>query len=126
VDQIHYPWLLRFIKRLKPGDWAVECVREGKKAKVWPPRQLLSVESYPRGHGRRRWVLQLEAPDAEETLSLTRFRRNAPKRLKLPAGRTLHTKPIHDGSVADAIMRLWTPAGRVAQKRRGMATRRRT
>jgi len=118
VDQLFYPNHSRLIDGLKRGDWAVTGMREKNTITVWPPRQLLSIENYARGAGKQRWTLQLEAPNSEQSLTLSDFRRKM-KGIVTLSGRALRTSPIYDVRIADAILRLWTPAGRVSNKRAG-------
>jgi len=115
VDQVHYPRRNGIVNQLRPGDWVVESIRDRRTSDVLPPRQLLSVESYSRGRGKRRWTLQFEAPNADEALTLAQFRRRTRDIVKVVGRRTMRTQPIRSVSAADAIMRLWTPNGRVSR-----------
>jgi hypothetical protein len=115
VDQVHFPVRHPFMMRLHPGDWLITSIQSGRSAEIWPPRQLLSIEAYPRGRGKRRWTLQLEAPDAEQSLSLGEFRKRTARILPSSRSPNLRTRPIFDRAKAQLIHSLWTSTGRVSR-----------
>jgi hypothetical protein len=115
IDQVHFPARRPFMNRLQPGDWLITSIQNGRSADIWPPRQLLSIESYPRGKGKRRWTFQLEAPKSEESIALGTFRRRVGAVLRT-GGSNLRTRPITDSFIAHAIHSLWTSAGRASSK----------
>src|SRR5206468_3465571 len=84
IDVLHFPTRPSLADKLRPGDWAIPCIRDGDHGEVCPPRQFLAVASYPRGKGRRRWLLNFEAPETEECLSFASFGRKATSVLKVP------------------------------------------
>ncbi len=116
IDQVHFPTRSGFMTRLHAGDWIVTSIQSGRSADIWPPRQLLSIESYPRGSGKRRWVLQLEAPNAEQAIPLGEFRKRTSGILPKSRSANLRTRPIFERSKAQAIHSLWTSAGRVSKR----------
>lgn len=117
VDQVHYPQRFAFMRRMRKGDWALNCIRDGADVDVWPPEQLLSIESYPRGNGRRRWTMQFEAAKRAQSMRLTQFRRKTHDVLPWGEGVRVPTRAVYDAAVADAILRLWTDSGRLSSRR---------
>jgi hypothetical protein len=118
IDQIHYPTKLGLMQTMKAGDWAITCIGNSRGSEVWPPQQLLSVESYARGHGRRRWVMQFEAPSGREHVGLRRFQRAFRAAVEEAPWNGRRTKPVRDEHVADAILRLWTRDGKPSRQMR--------
>lgn len=115
IDQVHFQKRPALAAKLRLGDWAIVCLRHEDGIDVWPPQQFLSVASYPRGQGRRRWLLQFEAPSDGQPLKLPAFARIAARALGVPAKVVARTRPVRDIGAADALMRLWTTRGRVSK-----------
>jgi len=114
VDYSHYPTKEAFFDHLREGDWLIKCIREGKGYDVWGPARFLGIESYPRGNGRRRYLLLVEKPlDAEATRwSVLRDRcpiplPTKPRRLAVPSDEN-----------ADALLRLWDSQGHFKKPRK--------
>lgn len=119
VDFIHYPEPIRSFDMLRVGDWVVPCLEdETKRRYVWAPEQFLGLESYPRGRGKRRYLLMLEKARSAKQVTLGEFRKRI--RTKLPAldSNRPRTRPIANDTDADFILRLWTPAGRLVRRRK--------
>ncbi|MCI0359564.1 MAG: hypothetical protein L0211_13900 [Planctomycetaceae bacterium] len=81
---------------------------------VYAPGQLLVVDHYVRDseRGKERWVFHLEIPKRGETMPWKEFRRAAKS---FPAPTKPRTKPIRDIQLADEVLGLWTPGGRVSR-----------
>jgi hypothetical protein len=119
VDQLRYSDKVSWMTDIKTGHWVIPCVREGRGAEVWPPQQLLSIESYKRysrGRDRRRWVLQFEAPRRGAPVRLRQFQRAIRRAAPSAGWGGVRTKPIYDSEVADAMLRLWTQTGKPSAK----------
>jgi len=121
VDQVNYPSRLRLMSAMKPGDWVITCIRDSRGADVWPPQQLLSIESYPRQLGKRRWVMQFEAPRSRASIRLTQFQRGVRGIVKQAPWNGRRTRPIRNDRLADSIVRLWTQAGKPSLQKRKRA-----
>jgi hypothetical protein len=117
VDQYHFPREPNIAKQLGVGDWVIACVRDSDgEVDVWPPQQFLSTENYPRGKGKRRWLLHFEAPTDGEPLSRREFALHARRILKIPTENAIRTRPVHDVQEADEFLRLWTDSGRRSRR----------
>jgi hypothetical protein len=112
VDYSHYPSRLRFFDQIRVEDWAVTCISDGKGFDVFPPARIMGLESYPRGGGKRRYLLLYEMPTGGGSIRWNAFRRHLPKNLAAARWSTPKTAPIVDDGDADAILRLWDPRGR--------------
>jgi hypothetical protein len=118
VTWVRYPRRPKFMDHIRDGDWVVECSRDGKQRYVTPPAQVLDQDSYTSPKGWRYEMLMLEAPDVDEKLPLSKFRQRV-KRIEPALDReSPRTRAIENDEHADQILRLWTPAGRVAKLRR--------
>lgn len=112
VEQVHFASKVRMLSEMKRGDWAITCVRDGAGADVWPPQQLLSVESYSRGGGKRRWVMQFETPKSRVSIRLRRLQHMLRHSATAVNWSGHRTKAIHDAEIADTFLRFWTRGGR--------------
>jgi hypothetical protein len=121
VDQVNYPSKLQLMSAMKPGDWAITCIRDSRGADVWAPQQLLSIESYPRQLGKQRWVVQFEAPKHRQSVRLTQFQQGVRGIMKKAPWNGRRTRPIRDDQVADSILRLWTQSGKPSLRKRKRA-----
>jgi len=84
---------------------------------VWAPEQVLTKESYSRRNGKRRYLLLLEETVACQTMSLSEFRTRIRRSVPQLDQSSPRTRPIVENDQADAILRLWTVAGRVLRSR---------
>lgn len=115
VSWIHYSSKPKFLRRIRFGDWIVDCMRDGKTRHVGPPAQVLSVEEGKQPNGKKYAAVMLESPSEGESMALGQFRskiRAVESSLDKPSPRT---KPIQNDEHADRILRLWTPRGRIAK-----------
>ena len=126
VDFTHYPRKPVYFSHIRAGDWIVLCIADsGSKRFVHAPQQVLGMESYPRGDGKKRYLLLSEAPDNGQEITLAQFRprvRRLVPKLDTERPRTMAIESIES---ADAILKFWTAGGRVAKpdNRRGGAKR---
>ena len=118
IDNFNWPVKPKMADELEPGDWIIQSLTyKDKTTVVYPPGQLLYIDSYVRDFKRKtkRWVFHLEVPVRGETLSWQKFR-NVTKHivngLQLQSPRT---RPIREIQVADGLLGLWTPGGRLAR-----------
>ena len=109
TTDFHWSHKPRMADVLEMGDWIIQILKRGDRNYVYPPGQLLLIDSYPRGAGRRRWVFRLEVPKRGQVVPWAKFQRAA--RLKQP-----RTQPIGDLQAADALLGLWTPSGRLSSR----------
>ena len=116
VDQFRYPSKKRFMQHIRRSDWIVSCISEDKKKQVYPPEQILNLDSYPRGHGKRRYLIHTEACNNGEPMGLNMFRKKIRRIVPALGKDSPRTQPIENTDDADAILRLWTPMGRIARK----------
>jgi hypothetical protein len=116
VSTTHYAQPIAFLKRLRQGDWVITEINFKGGSDVSPPASVLAVDSYPRGKGKRRYLLLTETPQSAETISGTKFRNLARKIDKRLVAR--RTQPVANDESADAILRLWTPAGRLRTRKK--------
>ena len=103
------------------GDWVIRITKcKDKSIIVSPPGQLLFTDHYVRNPdtGKERWAFYLEVPKGGEAMTWEEFRRAAKSVLSAEDIPTPRTKPIRDVQVADGLLGLWTPSGRV--RRRGL------
>jgi hypothetical protein len=116
VEEIHYASKPKWVDNLRVGDLVVDCVREGAGSVVSSPARFLGLESYPRGRGRRRYLVMLERLRGSQEVSLTEFHRRI--KASLPAGQKVfrRTRAVADILVADTIRSVWTPSGTLSRK----------
>jgi len=116
VDTNHYPkWAAR-LSHLRIGDWIINCIRDSDGNRhVYAPQQVLGLENYPRGQGKKRYLLLSEAPDAGQAMTLASFRRRVRSLIPELDSDCPRTRPIANAVDADAILRIWTPGGRLAK-----------
>lgn len=107
VGYSHYARRLGFFDRLRVGDQLIICIRSERGFDVYPPARCLGVESYPRGRGKRRYLVLRESPSNAETVSWAVLRRSLPRSGPLSSWPKPKTSAIVDEAEADAILRLW-------------------
>jgi len=116
TTSFHWPYKPKMASELELGDWMIQSVTyKDKSVLVYAPGQLLVVDHYVRDseRGKERWVFHLEVPKRGETMTWKEFRRVAKS---FPAPTKPRTKPIRDIQVADEVLGLWTPGGRVSRR----------
>ena len=118
VSHTSYPSKSKYLKNIRIGDWVVECIAEpNKKRFVSAPSQVIGLESYPRGHGKRRYLLLREESNTAQEMPLKKFQSLICKIVPNLAIKRPKTTPITNTEMADAILSIWTPSGRIAKKR---------
>lgn len=119
TESFHWSYKPKIADELELGDWIIQTMtRKDKSIVVYPPGQLLLVDSYVRNPKKRRerWVFHIEMPKRPEAFSWREFEKAAKPildgaRLKKP-----RTMPIRDVQTADGFLALWTPSGRAARR----------
>lgn len=121
VDGTRYVRRLRYFDHIREGDWVLKCVKDSNgRTDVGPPAQHLGIEEYTSPEGKPRFLLLDEEPENGQALSLADFQRRVKRimpRLAAPRKR-MQTQPITDDAVADSILSVWTPSGRVSKRMR--------
>lgn len=125
VDCVHYARKPSYFDDIRVGDWIVTCVTNSHgEREVWSPQQVLGQESYPRGQGKYRYLLNCEAADGAESMPLATFRRHIRNQVpKLDTERP-RTLAITNIDTADKILGLWTTSGRIAVQRKAKTKQR--
>jgi len=119
ADYVHYARKPRCFDDIRVGDWIVTCVADSDGHRdVWPPQQVLGQESYARGQGKRRYLLNSEAADGAEPMPLARFRRHIRNEVPQLDTERPRTLAITNLDTADKILGLWTTSGRIAAQRK--------
>ena len=117
VESTHYHSKTRYLENIRIGDWIVECVDEpNKKQYVSPPSQVIGLESYSRGQGKRRYLLLKEVSKTAQEMPLKRFQKLIGKIAPNLAIERPRTSAITNTEVADAILSIWTPSGLISKK----------
>lgn len=104
ISHIHYGRQVGFMDELRRDDWLIQSV-EGS---VIAPARVAGVKSYPRGGGKRRWLVVIEERSNAPEVSWAAFKRAA----KRSAGLTLQsrrTKEIRGQETIDHILTCWSP-----------------
>lgn len=109
VDYCHYTFRLKFFDQLRESDQIVTCVSDGRGCAVSPPGHFLGLHSYPRGEGKRRYLLQYESPLKATKVGWSRVSRALPPAFRRDKPRTVLVQERED---VDAILRLWDEDGR--------------
>jgi hypothetical protein len=119
TTSFHWPYKPKMASELEMGDWMIQIVTyKDKSVLVYAPGQLLVVDHYVRDsqHGKERWVFHLEVPKRGETITWKEFARAAKSLIGSSAKSKPRTKPVRDIQVADEVLGLWTPGGRVSRR----------
>jgi hypothetical protein len=120
VGEMHYPHKQGYFDNLRLGeDWVVCSVLNGDNDVRFAeaPARVLDVISYPRGRGKRRWIVFVEKAAQAQDMPMRNFRSRVRKIVPKLDRTSPRTRAIDDEEQADAILRLWTHAGRIAKKR---------
>lgn len=119
IEYTNYPAKTQYLANIRIGDWVVECIEEAdKKRYVSAPSQVIGLESYPRGQGKRRYLLLREESKIAQEMPLKKFQRFICKIAPRLAIEKPRTSAIKNTEVADAIFSIWTASGRIAKKNR--------
>jgi hypothetical protein len=119
TDSFHWPFKPKMASELELSDWIIQIVRyKDKSIVVDPPSQLLLIDHYVRDLKRRkeRWVFHLETPRRGETMTWKEFARATKSFFGPNSSSKPRTKPIRDVQVADGLLALWTPGGRISHR----------
>jgi hypothetical protein len=119
TDSFHWSYKPRMATELELGDCIIRVVQfKDTRISVYPPGQLLLIDSYVRdaASGKERYVFHLAVSMREEQMSWDEFRRAAKSLLKPDKLASPRTRAIREIQVADGLLRLWTPGGRVSQR----------
>ncbi len=119
LSYFHCSYKPKETDELQTGDWIIQCIRhKDKSISVLPPGQLLWIDKYIRNTstGKERYVFHLELPKRGQKMNWKDFRAVA-KVILGQETRLPRTKPVRDTKKADDLLRLWTPAGRIAGRR---------
>lgn len=119
MDSFNWPFKPRMADELELGDWIIQAIRYADKTiTVFPPAQLLLIDSYIRDveSGKQRYVFHLEAPKRGESMEWPEFQRATKLLFKPDEMASPRTRPIRDVLVADSLLGLWTPGGRVSRR----------
>ena len=117
ITWIRYGRLTKFLRQIRVGDWIVDCMKDGRGRYVGTPKQMLGLDEWVSGRGKRYTLMILEVASDGESMSLSEFRKKVASiqpELNRPNPRT---KPIKDNDRADSILRMWTATGKVARRR---------
>jgi hypothetical protein len=118
AESFHWPYKPRMTNELELGDWIIQIIKyKDGSVLVYPPGRFLYTHNYVRDRksGKRRYIFHLELPKRGETLSWKKFSRAA-KAAFAPAEPARRTRPVRNDDNADALLRLWTPAGHVSRR----------
>jgi hypothetical protein len=119
LDSFHWACKPRMAGELVMSDWVIQVMTwKDKSVTVHAPGQLLHIDHYVRDSdsGKERWVFHLEVPRRGESLTWAEFRRAAKKLLGPKGVEAPRTRPVRDVTVADGLLGLWTPGGRVSRQ----------
>jgi len=119
VDCIHYRANGRvYLQHVRIGDWVVECFRDKNGCRqIWPPAQVLGVESYATKIGGARSLLMLEMQTKGEPMPFSQFRRRVKSLVPELDKDSPRARPITDIGKADLILTMWTRSGRISKRR---------
>ena len=119
THSFHWPSKPKMADELEKGDWIIMVVaHKDKDIVVYPPGQLLFLDPYdrdPQG-SKKRWVFHLAIPKRGESMTWEGFRRSAKSLLGSSKLTSPRTQPVRDVQVADSLLGLWTPGGRIARR----------
>jgi hypothetical protein len=119
MDSFNWSYKPRMADELEFGDWIIQAItHKDGTITVYPPGQLLLVDSYVRDaeSGKERYIFHLEAPGRGETMTWKEFRKATKSLLKPNDLASPRTRPIRDPQVADRLLGLWTPSGRISRR----------
>jgi hypothetical protein len=118
TDSFHWPYKPRMANELEMGDWVVQVMTyRDKSIFVYPPGQFLLTDHYIRNSGsdKQRWVFHLEVPRRGQRMEWKEFRRAVSSSVGAGNLRSPRTQSVRDVQVADRILALWTPGGRISK-----------
>lgn len=107
----------RMANELEKGDWIIQCMTwKDKSISVLPPGQFLRHDHWPRTNapGKERWMFHLAVPRRGTAMSWEEFRRVTKPLFGFKSSSTPRTMAVRDVAMADELLRLWTPNGRIS------------
>jgi hypothetical protein len=112
-----------FFGRVRDGDWIIRSMAEqrGGDKFVYPPAQVIGSEPWRSALGTTYHLMLLEVPSRGEAMTWAQFCRRSKWTLPGLGRGAARTRPVADEEAADELLRLWTPAGRVARQRKPAA-----
>lgn len=118
VAWIRFPYRPKWFSDIRRHNWVIDCVRSGKRTfDIGPAVRVIQKRKYTTKAGKTYHLLMVESPVDGECMTLTDFRKHwrsvAPKGKQPPK----RTQPITDQSLGDALLRFWTPRGKVSHAR---------
>jgi PLD-like domain len=119
VGLIKLPYRPQWFSDIRSDDWIVEytTINNQSLPEVGPRAQVIHKRHYTTKAGKHRYVVLLERSLDGEPISMTAFRKlwrqMAPVGMSVP----MKSRPIVDEELADAVLRLWTPRGKVSLRR---------
>ncbi len=113
VENIRHAMNPKFLNYPHVGDWIVDCGMDGGSRYVRAPAQVIGEEILTSRRGKKSLLFLLERLDVEETMPFAEFRgRIATVEPSLDRDKP-RSRAIEDRAHADAILQLWTHAGRI-------------
>ena len=120
TTSFHWPYRPKMADELQTGDWIIQCIKyKDNNFTVWPPAQLLFIDRYIRNSktGKERFVFHLEIPKQCQKMEGAEFKKAANTVLSDALVKP-RTKAIRVVTEADDLLRFWTPAGRIAKRKK--------
>ncbi len=118
VRWIRYPSDYKFYRQIEIGSWIVVAWTSGDAVVVSAPARVLAKEKWQSETGRRYFLLWYEASSRAEDMPWNEFRRRARPLLPRIKNPSRLTRAVGSQEIADGILRLWTPTGRIAARKK--------
>jgi hypothetical protein len=116
VDSIRYTVKPKYYDYIREGDWVIQCLTlPGNRREVCPRARVLQKGVVQPAGLRKRYLLTLEEPEDGEIMTWSAFRKRVHATCPVLDRRQPRTVPLRDADMADAVLRVWTPPGRVAK-----------
>ncbi len=119
IDWIRFskrPW---YHSSIQPGDWVVSRVRPEVGAPYCDsPRQVLGFDTLKSARGKVFHRILLEQLSAGQNMAWSVFQRRVATAVPELGRERPRSGPITDEASADAILRMWSMAGRIVRKKR--------
>ena len=115
VDTIRWTGQSKIVKKIKMGDRLIQCIKhKDGRVFVYPPARLILIDHYTVEH-KDRYLFHLESPKRGQPMAWSEFRKVLGSLLGRQISRPRHTL-VRDPEQADALLRLWTPSGRISRR----------
>ncbi|HUT54283.1 MAG TPA: phospholipase D family protein [bacterium] len=118
VTWIRYRRMPKYARSIRPDEWIIDCMKDGKVRRVFAPSQVLSREIWNSPSGKKYHLLMLESSISSESIPISYFRklaRNIVPELDKPNPRT---RSIINEEKADALLGLWNHSGRLNRRKK--------